>query len=413
MRLPVLAPVVALVALAACGGEDEAGPTPTFYRDVEPIVMTRCAGCHRAGGIAPFAFGSYEDARARASTIADLVERRVMPPWPPSERGVPLRHSRALTEDEVGTIVRWAKGGAPEGDPADHREHAPELPAVRSDLAVEMSEPYLPNPARHDDYRCFVVDPGLTETRWLTGYDLMPGTPGVHHVILFLVLEEGFERLDALEAEDPGEGYTCFGASGVEDAGSGLFPPVRVLGGWAPGSGATPLPPGTGIELPPRSRLVMQVHYNTQRSVEPDLTRAVLELAESGAGLLPAVLFPVLNDEFSVPPGATDHVVERRATAGATIFPGTLHGAFPHMHLHGKSISVGIRRGGAETLLVDIPRWDFHWQGGYQFVTPEPIRTGDVVELRCVFDNVAGTVPLTWGEGTEDEMCLAFLYLTP
>lgn len=411
MRALAAAPLVALTL--ACGGGEAPRPKPTWTRDVEPIVQTRCATCHRDGGIAPFALDGYDAARSRAAAIADVVERRVMPPWPPSDAGVPLRHSRALTDAQVRTIVSWARGGAPEGDPADHRVLEPDLPTVRPDLVVEPAEPYVPDASRTDDYRCFVVDPGLAETRWLTGYDVVPGTPGVHHVILFLVLEEGLDALAALDAADPGEGYTCFGATGVEGAGSGPFPPVRVLGGWAPGAGATPLPEGTAIELPPRSKLVMQVHYNTARAVEPDRTQAVLQLAASGAGLSPAVLFPVLQTDFSVPPGAKDAVVERRAVVGSEVFPGTLHGAFPHMHLHGTAISVAVRRGGADTTLIDIPRWDFQWQGSYEFVSPEPIRAGDVVELRCVYDNSGGTVPLTWGEGTGDEMCLAFLYLTP
>jgi hypothetical protein len=35
------------------------------------------------------------------------------------------------------------------------------------------------------------------------------------------------------------------------------------------------------------------------------------------------------------------------------------------------------------------------------------------VHLACNFDNTAGTAPLTWGERTSDEMCLAFAYVTP
>jgi hypothetical protein len=88
-----------------------------------------------------------------------------------------------------------------------------------------------------------------------------------------------------------------------------------------------------------------------------------------------------------------------------------LHGVFPHMHLHGTSITVSVTRPAGETILVDIPRWDFNWQGGYQFVTPERLSAGDTVQLRCVYDNSTGTAPLTWGEGTADEMCLAFLYV--
>jgi hypothetical protein len=70
----------------------------------------------------------------------------------------------------------------------------------------------------------------------------------------------------------------------------------------------------------------------------------------------------------------------------------------------------------AEKILLDIPRWDFHWQGEYWFAEPIALRQGDRVRISCVYDN-AEAIPgpdgrplepryLTWGEGTTDEMCL-------
>ena len=70
-------------------------------------------------------------------------------------------------------------------------------------------------------------------------------------------------------------------------------------------------------------------------------------------------------------------------------------------------------------LREDIPHWDFHWQGGYALKTPKAVGSGDSISIECHWDNSAanqphGEVPhdLNWGEGTEDEMCLAFLYIT-
>lgn len=40
------------------------------------------------------------------------------------------------------------------------------------------------------------------------------------------------------------------------------------------------------------------------------------------------------------------------------------------MHLLGQSISVSVVRAGTETVLIDVPRWDFHWQGSYELQTP-------------------------------------------
>ncbi len=37
--------------------------TPTYYRDVLPVLQQRCQVCHRDGGIAPMALESYEQAK--------------------------------------------------------------------------------------------------------------------------------------------------------------------------------------------------------------------------------------------------------------------------------------------------------------------------------------------------------------
>ena len=63
-------------------------------------------------------------------------------------------------------------------------------------------------------------------------------------------------------------------------------------------------------------------------------------------------------------------------------------------------------------VLLDIPRWNFHWQGFYYYKQPLPVSGGDIVHLACSYDNSAGTAPLMWGEKTSDEMCLSYFYVT-
>jgi len=69
------------------------------------------------------------------------------------------------------------------------------------------------------------------------------------------------------------------------------------------------------------------------------------------------------------------------------------------------------RAGGGEACLLDIPRWDFHWQGSYGLVEPVVFNPGDQLRLSCTWDN-ATMSDVTWGEGTTDEMCLGSFYYT-
>ena len=84
---------------------------------------------------------------------------------------------------------------------------------------LTMPEPYTPSAPTGvgtDDYRCFLLDPHLTRNTWLTGTNVLPGNPDVvHHVILFRVPPESVDRAESVDREYDGEGWTCFGGTGI------------------------------------------------------------------------------------------------------------------------------------------------------------------------------------------------------
>ena len=102
-------------------------------------------------------------------------------------------------------------------------------------------------------------------------------------------------------------------------------------------------------------------------------------------------------------------------------FPLTVLGVAPHMHLRGRSARIeALDETDRATCLLDVPRWDFHHQEAYWLSAG--VRIGRA-RLTCNWDNRPESQPLTngrrrpvkelrWGEGTDDEMCLAFLYTT-
>ena len=74
-------------------------------------------------------------------------------------------------------------------------------------------------------------------------------------------------------------------------------------------------------------------------------------------------------------------------------------------------------------MLLDIPRWDFHWQNAYTLARPVEAQPGDVVRVTCRHDVGKRTQArlrrlrrtpryVLWGEGTTDEMCLGILQVT-
>lgn len=378
-----------------------AAAQPTWSKDVLPVVQQRCQGCHTTGGVAPFSLESYEEAAKHAAGIAGLVEARVMPPWKADDSCQPLEGSRRLSEDELSVIVAWARGGAPEGDPAQAPPNPVALPGLPwVDAELSMAAPYTPSTVRPDAYRCFVIDPKLPGERDLIGYDIVPGQRSlVHHVLLYGVSRAEAQRLDAAE---PGEGYPCFGGPGTQAALG------TVYGAWVPGGSATQYPAGTGITMPTDDVIVMQIHYNTSHGsagheIGPDLTTIKLQLSE-GRVEKPALIFPIADLNFTIPPRISGY------TSSVTFpFPttATLYGMGPHMHTRGKSITVTADN----VCLVNVPSWDFNWQQLYQFVTPMALKAGVRLKLTCTWNNPTDKI-VRWGEGTDDEMCLNYLYMT-
>src|SRR5437660_2314598 len=93
--------------------------TPTFAKDVAPILQARCQGCHRPGEAAPFSLLTYEQARPWAKAMKEAVLLKKMPPWFADPHYGKFSNDRSLTQKEIDTLVAWSDAGAPQGDPKD------------------------------------------------------------------------------------------------------------------------------------------------------------------------------------------------------------------------------------------------------------------------------------------------------
>jgi mono/diheme cytochrome c family protein len=410
-------------------GPDPTGAAPTYWQHVEPIFATNCVTCHTAGAIGPFAIDDPDTAAGFATRIAEETAARRMPPWPPGGDTPALAHVRTLTQAQLDTIAAWAAAGAPLGDPASPQPHDPPemIDIGATELGFDLGVDYVPDGSLTDDYRCFLVDLHQAAPRMATGFKITPGNRAtVHHVIVSLFAGTDRAALQALDAETPDRaGWPCVGGAVPQTVEANQ---VGGLGSWVPGVSAVAFPTGTGQLVPAGALAVVQMHYNLLGGMAPDRTRIDVALAPAGAnttlvrlgglGLVKRNLQIAANDGASIHTQSAT-VQQWRALRGQQPFPsgkGYALGAGGHMHLVGRRITITRTNASGDAVLLDIPAWSFHWQGQYEYKTPIELANSDTLTIRCEYDNsnahrlalgLLPNTPVTWGEGTQDEMCLA------
>ncbi|MSQ82273.1 MAG: monooxygenase [Myxococcales bacterium] len=443
-RLGLLAALTcSLSAAASAGCASDPAPTaarPNWQADIKPIVDAHCNDCHTKGGIAPFELGSREQVVAmKASILSDLHGKR-MPPFAADPKVRQYRFDDSLTPAQVALFEKWFANGATAGTlaqagPAIVLER-PTLSKV--DFKFKMPNVYKPAKAP-DDYRCLVVDWPYTTDKYVTGFGVTPGNAKIaHHAIIFSIPPSDADQIDKFDKDDPGEGYECYGAPFPAKANIQM----AFVGEWAPGTQGVDYPKGTGIKVTPGTRLVLQMHYNTAAdpggSDQTEISMALADSVEREAWFLPWFNMAWFFDSTTMKVTAGDAKAEQEFEAvphgsqvatltlsGADLSAGFLvHAVLPHMHTRGRTIDLtALPAVGAPDILIRILNWDFNWQRLYFLAQPAKVHQGDKVRVRCQWDNSAANQPIVdgkklppkelhWGEGTYDEMCLAFMYIT-
>jgi hypothetical protein len=386
-----------------------------------------------------------------------------------------MRFTRPATAAALAAVLFLAACGkdpapvaAPPTTTSPHAGHsagsAPPASPLRDGerfVEVGLSTPYTPAAPNGgtDEYRCFLVDPKLTEAAYLTGSQFLPQNAAiVHHAIFYRLNPEQAKAAEKVDAEATGEGWTCFGDSGVQGQ-------TAWVAHWAPGAGETLMPSGYGFEMPPGSKLVMQVHYNllgagdggpgtdasgmqmrisaapALKPLETGLVMAPIELPCEPGGTGPlcdrAPAVARVGERFGAESVETVNQLNQWCNGGAAPKSGTtqscdqpieqggtVHMAAGHMHLLGRAIKVELNPGTSKAqTLLDVPEYNFDNQALVPLAKPVKIAKGDTVRVTCTHDaTLRKQLPqlqklppryVVWGEGTSDEMCLGILVVAP
>jgi hypothetical protein len=393
--------------------------------------------CHVQGGIAPFSLTTYDAIKVQAPAVRNAVTTRIMPPWLATSGCTDYQDDRSLSDDQIALIKGWIDEGMREGDAADYK--APQViqrGLTRVDNSLAMPIVYTPK-LSPDEYRCFMIDWPYATEKFVTGFNTKPGNPTVvHHVIAYVAPPAQVAMYQALDDADPEPGYPCFGGPGG-DFRNGL---PGMIGAWAPGGQGGDFPAGTGLRMQPGSKIILQMHYNTLNNPPaPDQTSIEVKVDDT-VDKPAAMMFwtnPqwVLNHTMDIPAGQQD--VMKTFSGDMTTYtsilsggqmqsgkPLTIYSAALHQHLRGTRSRLDLTHAdGTSECLLNIDRWNFHWQIAYPFVAQKQIMPGDMLNITCHWDNSAAGQPfvgntqlpatdINWGEGSTDEMCLGAIYAT-
>ena len=396
--------VLALTAVPRA--RTSAAATPTFSKDVAPILFKNCATCHRPGDIAPMSLLTYEAARPWAKAIREQVAVGNMPPWHATQPHGTFSNDRRLSEKDKDTLIRWADGGAPKGNPKD----LPPAPKFTEgweigtpDTVISMSKEFEVKESGTIAYQFFEAPTNFKEDKWVQAIEVRPGARSVVHHVLVFCREPGARRSPPafVQVAPQLEG---FGRGSQGDHGV----PGSLIATTAPGTNAITFKPGAAMRIKAGAVLAFQIHYTANGTLTRDRT---------SVGMIFAKRPPqqemrnsaFVNPLFVIPPGADNQAVE-----SAIQFNEDSHlwALFPHTHLRGKSWEYRlVYPDGRSEIVLSVPKYNFNWQTYYIFTKPLAVPKGSRLEATAHYDNSTANkwnpdpkVAVRWGPQTWEEM---------
>jgi hypothetical protein len=393
-----------------------AAAPPTFTKDVLPILQKNCQTCHRPGQAGPMSFLTYESTRPWAKAIKEAVRTKKMPPWFAQPGVGHFLNDPSLAPAELDLIARWADGGAPQGNAKDAPPPVqwPEGWRIQPDVVVEGSTYDVPAAPKNNvvEWLTVKVPTGFTQDTWITSVEIRPEHPEVtHHMCVAFVRHRPETKYYDVQWKDKPR----------DDQGSALpsgetFSGAQVEDCYVPGNPAVDFRPLHAAKLVPAgSDINLSLHYTPNGKAVTDHVRIGFTVAKEPTGrryLSLAASSPFSPKDFAIPPRAANW----QAPAGVVTFTqdAELVYMMPHMHARGKDFTYTLEYpDGRKEVVLNVPRYDFNWQLGYQTAIKVP--KGTKLRVEAHFDNspnnAANPNPdrtVYYGEMTWEEMMVGF-----
>ena len=394
--------VVLMLGGSSSANAVEAEGTPTFAKDVAPILYDNCVACHRPNHLAPMSLVSYDDARPWARALKSKVVSREMPPWGADTSVRAYKNDTSLSQDEIDTIAAWVDAGAPRGNDAD----LPEVPQFTEgwsigepDLVFTMLEPFEVPADGTVPYSYVTVPTNLKQDTWISAYEFVPGDRRVlHHVIAQVMQDDGKPATGEVLLRRDGDRTQAEGAT---------------VGGYVPNRLGTVYPEGVATRLPAGADIEAQMHYTTIGEPATDQSSWGVVLAAEPDSMRRASGGQIINPMFRIEAGNPSFEVKASRKIKEDTYLSTM---MPHMHVRGKSAKFIVKfPDGREEVALSVPNYDFNWQLNYQLEEPIFMPAGSELQTVFTYDNSTNnrhnpdpTAEVRWGDQTWEEMMLGY-----
>jgi hypothetical protein len=379
-----------------------------FDKELIPILMRNCLGCHHSGGIA-MSLATYEEARPWAKAIKEELLEKRMPPWHAVRGYGDFRNAPSITQREIDMIVNWVEGGAPKGDDKD----LPAGPLWSDDWQLGKPDLILkPSVETHvaadaDEYRTIQLASDLNENRWITAIDLHPGNGSVVHCATFTV-----EARKTADAAGSGKASGNQADAPMSSPYANTQPsPGVLLDTWAPGQRPTLLPDGVAQALAAGSRIALTIHYRGAGEATKDSSEVGLYFSRT-APVKQVKQIAITEQNAILPAGSELQCVK---TSVAIQEDAEAIAIRPRVHPLVASMQVtAFRPDGTQEILIWTRGYQFDWQQTYYFKRPVPLPKGTRVEMIAYFDNSDANTKnpndpakqVLWSDLSAEPMCM-------
>ncbi|KAK3516685.1 hypothetical protein QTP70_022190 [Hemibagrus guttatus] len=207
----------------------------------------------------------------------------------------------------------------------------------------------------------------------------------------------------------------------------------QVIAVWGVGGEASEFPEAAGLPVGEDENGTLyrlEVHYNNPNKIAGVVDNSGLrlyytaQLRQFDAAVLQTGLMVLIGKLYGIPPNTSSfhtyglcdttyipQVLSQLSTGAKDL---QVFAAYLHTHQAGRKVRVGQFRDGEQIdVLVQNEHYNFDFQQLTNLGRTKTVKLGDKLVVECTYDtyNRSG---LTWGGlGTNNEMCLAFLYYYP